>query len=364
MSTASRVIWFNENDVTFKNDTTGQEFKSGDTVTVDSTDTNTTFRITLKDSSKHWPTGSRTFRFVQSDPENPVDPMYILGAPTPTTLNSNYFTLKSSDLYAIFVYNNTSASLDKENSFHFNALLDSNNDIIQQKDIVTNNPNVVASAICSLYTTPYYNVDSVTDTVTITAKPGYKITSVKMYTDINSNYKSTDYTSSLDSNGNLNLTFNRPTIPKGINAGLYSTGANLWGYYAKVTTVPDTTTPTTPTEPTTFDMNVKYNNGLTDVTKTFTVDKSGDKIVNGTITAGTGYTITGVTGARYSLRPGQYVTVSDFVATKISDYQTMMEEEEWEAKNGMSIEEAVFEGREANLENFKTNYRKQIDAIS
>lgn len=318
MSTTSRVIWFNENDVSFKNDTTGTEFKSGDSVTVDSTNTSTTFRITLKDSSKHWPTGSRAFLFIIGDPENPVTPNIVNGFDN-VYLNNNYFTFTSSDLYNKLNANDTT-SQDKEISFHFNALLDSNNDIIQQKDIVTNNPNVIASAICSSYTTPYYNLSTVTDTVTITAKTGYKITSVKMYDRSTGSAKFTDYTSSLDSNGNLNLTFRRDTIPKGINAGLYNNIPQVWGYFAKVTTVP-TSTPTTPTKPTTFDLTVKYNNGLADVTDTFTLDKSGDKIVNGTITAGTGYTITGVTGARYSIRPGQYVTVSDFVATKISDYQ-------------------------------------------
>lgn len=310
MSTASRVIWFNENNVTFKNDTTGTEFKSGDSVTVDSTDTSTTFRITLKDSSKHWPTGSRTIRFMQSDPENPIDPMYLVGLTT--LINSNYFTLKSSELYSIFIYNNTSASQDKENSFHFNSLFDNNNNIIQDKDIVTNNPNVIASS--------NYSLINREDNVTITAKPGYKITNIKMFTEYNDNYKFTDYTSSLDSKGNLDITFKRDPIPNVINAGLYTTSANVWGFYAKVTTIPYTE-PTEPPKPTTFDLTVKYNNGLTDVTDTFTLDKSGDKIVNGTITAGPGYTITGVTGARYSLRPGQYVTVNDFVATKISDYQ-------------------------------------------
>ena len=316
MSTESRVIWFNENDVSFRNDTTGTEYKSGDSVTADSDDNNTTFRITLKDSNKHWPTGSRTFKFELADPENPVTPMYVVGLDN-LYLNSNYFTFTSYQLHLLFSYSD-SANLDKEVSFHFNALLDNNDVIIQQKDIVTNNPNVNASAKCSVYSTAYYNISTVTDTVTITAKTGYKITSVKLYDRSTGTAEFKDYTSSLDSNGNLKLTFSRDIVPKGINAGLYSTTAQVWGYYAKVTTVPDTTTPT---EPTTFDLTVKYNNGLTDVTKTFTVDKSGDKIVNGTITAGTGYMITGVSGARYSVRPGQYINVNDFVATKISDYQ-------------------------------------------
>ena len=179
MSTVSRVTWFNENDIIFKNDTTGTEYKSGDTVTADSTDTSTTFTITLKDSNKHWPTGSRAFLFKIGDPLNPVVPNCVTGFDN-INLNSNYFTFTSADLYRVFNYDYNS-NQDKEVSFHFNALLDSKNDIIQQKDIVTNNPNVVASAECSNYTTPYYNVSSVTDTVTITAKTGYRITGVKLY---------------------------------------------------------------------------------------------------------------------------------------------------------------------------------------
>ena len=305
MSTASRVIWFNENDVSFKNDTTGTEFKSGDTVTVDSTDTSTTFRITLKDTRKHWPAYSDLFMFQQTDPENLIDPMYINGFNV--TLHSNYFTFRPADLYAIFVYNNSSSLQDKENSFHFNALFDDNNHVIQDKDIVTNNPNVIAKS-------SYYGSQ---DHISIVAKSGYKITSVKMYSNINHNYKFVDYTNSLDSNGNLYINFNRDEIQTGFGSDMYKNAINVWGYYAKVTTVPLTT----PTEPTTFDLTVKYNNGLTDVTDKFTLNKTGDKIVNGTITAGTGYMITGVTDARYSVRPGQYINVPSFVATKISDYQ-------------------------------------------
>lgn len=309
MTQASRVIWFNEDDVSFVNVTTGHEYKSGETVTADSNDTSTTFKITLKDSTKHWPEGDRIFKFQQTDPENPVDPMYINGFQT--TLYNDHFTFTSYALYAIFEYGGTSgsSSLDKENSFHFNALLDSNNNIIQDKDIVTNNPNVIAKST--------YDVVYNKDHVTITAKSGFKITSVKMYTRLADGAKFADYTSSLDSKGNLDIQFDREPIPKGINAGLYSTSDNVWGYYAKVTTVPYSEPHTDENQKINF--NVKYNNGLTDVSSTVTAEPKTK--ISGTVTAGAGYTITGVFGAKYLVRPGQYFYIKDFTATKISDYQ-------------------------------------------
>lgn len=310
MTQANRVIWFNENDISFVNVTTGHEYKSGETVTADSNDTNTTFKITLKDSTKHWPEGDRLFKFQQTDPENPVDPMYINGFQT--TLYNDHFTFTSNALYTIFEYGGTSgsSSLDKENSFHFNALLDSNNNIIQDKDIVTNNPNVIAKSTYDIV----YNKDH----VTITAKSGFKITSVKMYTRLSDGAKFADYTSSLDSKGNLDIQFSREPIPKGINDGLYSYAPNVWGYYAKVTTVPTTETQPVVTNPK-VDFTIKYNNGITVVTDTVTAKPKAK--ISGTVTAGAGYVITSVAGARYSLRPGRYVYVKDFETTKISDYQ-------------------------------------------
>lgn len=310
MTQASRIIWFNEDAVSFVNVTTGHEYKSGETVTADSNDYNTTFKITLKDSNKHWPAGERLFKFQQTDPENPVDPMYINGFQT--TLYNDHFTFTSQALYAIFEYGGTSgsSSLDKENSFHFNALLDSNNNIIQDKDIVTNNPNVIAN---SKYDTVYNK-----DHVTITAKPGYKITNVKMYTRLAGSAKFADYTNSLDSKGNLDIQFSRDPIPKGINDGLYSYSPNVWGYYAKVTTVPTTETPPVVTNPK-IDFNINYNNGLTDVSSTVTAEPKTK--ISGKVTAGAGFTITGVFGAKYLVRPSQYFYIQDFTATKISDYQ-------------------------------------------
>lgn len=66
------------------------------------------------------------------------------------------------------------------------------------------------------------------------------------------------------------------------------------------------------------DLKVTYNNGLSDITDTFTGQHAGT--VTGTAKAGTGYTITGITGAKYSMAGG-FVTVNldNFKATKITD---------------------------------------------
>lgn len=70
-------------------------------------------------------------------------------------------------------------------------------------------------------------------------------------------------------------------------------------------------------EPTT-DLKVTYNNGLTDVTDTFPGQKAGT--VTGTAKAGTGYTITGITGAKYSLAGGlATVNLDNFTSKKNSD---------------------------------------------
>lgn len=70
-------------------------------------------------------------------------------------------------------------------------------------------------------------------------------------------------------------------------------------------------------DPTT-DLKVTYNNGLADITDTFSGQKAGT--VTGTAKAGTGYTITGITGAKYSMAGG-FVTVNldNFKTNKISD---------------------------------------------
>lgn len=67
-----------------------------------------------------------------------------------------------------------------------------------------------------------------------------------------------------------------------------------------------------------INLKVTYNNGATTVTDTFNNQKAGT--ITGTATAGTGYTITGVTGAYY-LIVGELTNLRNFNATKISDYK-------------------------------------------
>ena len=301
MTQARRIIWFNDSLISFRDDTHGKEIASGDSVTADSSDSSTFYKITLKDSSKHWPTGTRALKFQLTDPENPQDAMYFNGLTG--YIYSDHFSFSSSTLYNMFTTTSQYAVYDKENSFHFNGLLDSNNKVIQDKDIVTNNSNVVA--------TSSYNSSSNQDHITITAKSGYKITSIKMYTRLSDGAKFKDYTSSLDSHGNLDIRFNREPIPTTIDNDFYSNATNVWGYYAKVTTV-QTAEPT-------IDLKVSYNNGLT-VNDLFPGQKAGT--ITGTVTAGTGYSITGVTNAYYNNpNTGLQVNLSNFTATKISDYQ-------------------------------------------
>lgn len=309
MSEASRIIWFNEDAISFVNNATHHEYKSGESVTAEYNNTNTTFTITLKDSNKHWPTGSKNFfKFEQTDPENPIDPMWIIGIQN-LTLNRNDFTFTSDSLYTLFEHNATSASSDKENSFHFNGLLDNNDNVIQDKDIVTNNPNVIATST--------YNPRSKLDHVVIEAKSGYRITSLKMYTRIDGSARFDDYTRDLNSLGNFDKYFNRQPISTNVTDDFYSDASNVWGYYAKVTTVQ--TTPPQPTEPT-INLKVEYNNGVSNVTDTFPNQKAGT--ITGTVKAGAGYNITGVTSAYYpSGRPGVNVQLQNFSATKLSNYK-------------------------------------------
>lgn len=298
MSTATRIIWFNDNAISFRNDTTGHEFKSGESVTADNSSSNQ-YKITLKDTSKHWPTGTRELRFQQTDPENPVDPMYINGLKV--NLYSDHFSFSSYLLYNLFMEYATTANQDKENSFHFNGLLDSNNQVIQTKDIVTNNRNVTATST--------YNASAKQDQITITAKTGYKITGVKMYTNINGDYKFSDYTSSLNSSGNLSINFSRDPIATTIDNDFYAKSPNVWGYYAKVTTIK--------TAAETVDLTFRYNNGSGYVTETKPAQMAGT--ITGTVKAASGYHITKVSGGHYTGQNGYTYTLSNFTATKVSD---------------------------------------------
>lgn len=297
MTQATRIIWFNDDVISFRNDTTGHEFKSGENVTIDDTSIDQ-YKITLKDKAKHWPSGSRMLKFSQSDPENPVDPMYITGITV--DLYSDHFILSSDLMYKIFVYNST-ATQDKENSFHFNGLLDANNQVIQDKDIVTNNTNVNATST--------YNASTKKDHVIITAKTGYKITSVKMYTRLSDGAKFSDYTDSLDSAGNLNISFTRDPISTSINDDFYGEAANVWGYYAKVTTER--------TAIETVDLTLRYNNGKEYITETKIGQAAGT--ITGTVKAANGYHITNVRGGHYTGQYGYTYNLTNFTASKVSE---------------------------------------------
>ena len=67
-----------------------------------------------------------------------------------------------------------------------------------------------------------------------------------------------------------------------------------------------------------INLKVTYNNGITTITDTFNNQKAGN--VTGTVTAGTGYMITGVTSAYYNI-VGELTSLKNFNATKISDYK-------------------------------------------
>lgn len=300
MSTATRIIWFNDDVISFRNDTKGLEFKSGDSVTADNTSSDM-YKIALKDSRHHWPTGKRMFKFEQTDPENPIDAMYVNGFET--DLYSDHFIFNSASLYGLFIYN-TTADHDKENSFHFNGLLDRDNTVIQNKDIVTNNNNVTAKST--------YDMIGEKDHITITAKTGYKITSVKMYTRLSDGAKFADYTNKLDKSGNLSINFSRQPIQDTIDSDFYSNATNVWGYYAKVTTI-KAETPTIET----VDLTFQYNNGSGYVTETKPAQAAGT--ITGTVKAASGYHITKVSGGHYTGQYGYSYTLSNFTATKVSD---------------------------------------------
>lgn len=67
-----------------------------------------------------------------------------------------------------------------------------------------------------------------------------------------------------------------------------------------------------------IDLKVTYDNGVTKVTDTFSGQKAGK--VTGTVTAGTGYIITGVKSAYYNI-VGELTSLKNFNTTKISDYK-------------------------------------------
>ena len=67
-------------------------------------------------------------------------------------------------------------------------------------------------------------------------------------------------------------------------------------------------------------VNVKYNNGVETQTLPYAGIKAGQKIT-GEINAASGHTITSVTGAYYAEQQGYRINVTNFVATKVSNYK-------------------------------------------
>ena len=78
-----------------------------------------------------------------------------------------------------------------------------------------------------------------------------------------------------------------------------------------------TATKVEPVEPS-IDLQVTYDNGLTNFTDTFTGQKAGT--IKGTVKAATGYAITGVIDAYYNIA-GMLTHLTNFNTTKISDYE-------------------------------------------
>lgn len=96
--------------------------------------------------------------------------------------------------------------------------------------------------------------------------------------------------------------------------------SSLLGYFSDNPTkahiiIPVTTEKEATPEPT-INLQVTYNNGVTTEKDTFNNQKAGT--ISGTVTAGTGYTITGVTGAYYRIA-GMATNLKNFNATKITD---------------------------------------------
>ena len=92
---------------------------------------------------------------------------------------------------------------------------------------------------------------------------------------------------------------------------------NVASYQMSITADSSVSITFTASEPA-IDLKVTYNNGLADITDTFSNQKAGT--VTGTVKAGTGYKITEVTGAYYRVA-GFTTSMANFTATKISDYQ-------------------------------------------
>lgn len=140
---------------------------------------------------------------------------------------------------------------------------------------------------------------------TIKAADGYKITGINKATYGNNNDITYPFVFTKDSDQQYSYRFSLS----------YSQINNITSVGGIINL--DVVTEKVSDDPTT-DLKVTYNNGVTDVTDTFSGQKAGT--VTGTAKAGEGYTITGITGAKYSMAGGfATVNLDNFTSKKTSD---------------------------------------------
>ena len=152
----------------------------------------------------------------------------------------------------------------------------------------------------------WYGNSTRQQTGTVKAADGYKITGItKAYygnnNDITYRFR---FTKISDQQYSYTFALNQREIDSLMNTSDYTVHLNV-------------NTQKIGADPTT-DLKVTYNNGLADITDTFSGQKAGT--VTGTAKAGTGYIITGITGAKYNMAGG-FVTVNldNFKTAKITD---------------------------------------------
>lgn len=166
--------------------------------------------------------------------------------------------------------------------------------------------------ICGDYVSKQVVNNGDTDTITVTFSPNLYLTNVKLYyRDSSNSGKYEDYNTGISTDKH---TFTA-TVPHLTIENSYST-KNDYSYIV-VPTLTDQA-PVTPVEPT-IDLNVTYNNGVSNITDSFSGQKAGT--VTGTVTAGAGYNISTVTGAYIKDKYGYKTNIINFVSTKIKDNQ-------------------------------------------
>ncbi len=165
--------------------------------------------------------------------------------------------------------------------------------------------------ICGNYVSKQVINNGNTDTITVTFDSSSYLTDVKIYYRDSSN--TGQYETRNDGISTDKHSFTT-TVPHLAINDSYTT-QNDYSYIV----VPTVTNQAPVQSEPTIDLLVTYNNGLTTVTDYFSGQKAGT--IKGTVTAGTGYTITGVSSAYYSDKYGNRTNLTNFSVTKISDYQ-------------------------------------------